>query len=143
MQGLCAGPAGRYHAASKGTGVDWAAIKTIITEGTGLSRDALHLLTGLGLYLLLTALLPRRSWPALPWLLILIAGLANEWADYLHETWPGQWRESLKDMITTLALPTLLILLGRFAPSLLVGRRQAASQDDATLAQDRVGDQAA
>lgn len=120
MQGLCAAAVDRYHAASKGTGVDWAAIKTIITEDTGLSRDALHLLTGLGLYLLLTALLPRRSWPVLPWFLILIAALANEWADYLNETWPGQWRESLKDMVTTLALPTLLILLSRFAPNLLV-----------------------
>lgn len=121
--------------------MDWAAIKTVITEDTGLSRDALHLLTGLGLYLLLTAVLPRRSRPILPWFLILVAGLANEWADYLHETWPGQWRESLKDMITTLSLPTLLILLGRFAPSLLVGRRQAA--DEATIVQEPADDRAA
>ena len=123
--------------------MDWAAIKTVITEDTGLSRDALHLLTGLGLYLLLTAVLPRRSWPILPWFLILVAGLANEWADYLHETWPGQWRESLKDMITTLSLPTLLILLGRFAPSLLVGRRQGSSAGESTVVGEPADEQAA
>ena len=120
--------------------MDWAAFKTLITEETGLSRDALHLLAGLGAYLLLTALLPRRVSPALPWLLILLAGLANEWADYLYETWPGQWIESLKDMATTLALPSLLIPLGRFAPHLLVRPRRPDDMEDVRAGQEPSGD---
>lgn len=120
--------------------MDWAVIKTVITDQTGLSRDALHLLVGLGAYFLLTAMLPRRVSPLVPWLLILVAGLANEWADYLYETWPGQWRESLKDMATTLALPTVLLLLGRFAPHLLVRPRRPDDMDRAREGQEPAGD---
>lgn len=120
--------------------MDWAAFKTLITDETGLSRDALHLLAGLGAYLVLTALLPRRVSPFLPWFLILVAGLANEFADYLDETWPGQWRESLKDMVTTLALPTLLILLARYAPTMLVRPRPVHGLDKVTLDQEPAGD---
>ena len=103
--------------------MDWAAIKTVITYGTGLSRDALHVLAGAGAYLLLAAILPRRASRWLAWLLVLAAAIANEWADYLNETWPGQWVETTKDLITTMALPSLLLLLGRFAPHLLVQER--------------------
>jgi hypothetical protein len=118
----------------------WSTAKALITEETGLSRDALHLLAGIGAYLILTAILPRRASPWLPWLLILVAGLANEYADYLYETWPGQWRESLKDMATTLGLPTLLILLGRFAPDLLVRRKPADAMGEPALEQEPAGD---
>ena len=100
--------------------MDWAAIKTVITGETGLSRDALHLLVGVGLYLLLVAMLPSRLSRWLAWLLVLIAALGNEWADYLHETWPGQGSETAKDLATTMALPTLLLFVARFAPHLLV-----------------------
>lgn len=120
--------------------MDWTAIKTVIVEETGLSRDALHLLTGLGAYLILTALLPRRVPPVVPWFLIFAAGLANEWADYLVETWPGQWRESLKDMITTLMLPSLLIFLGRFAPDLLLRPRPLDAMEKQALEPEPVGE---
>ena len=120
--------------------MDWAAFKTLITDETGLSRDALHLIAGLGAYLILTALLPRRVSPFAPWFVILLAGLANEWADYLYETWPGQWRESLKDMVTTLALPSLLILLGKFAPDLLVRANPVNAMEEAMLEQEPAGD---
>ena len=114
--------------------MDWAAIKTVITGETGLSRDALHLLVGIGLYLLLVAMFPRGAPRWLAWLLVLAAALANEWADYLHETWPGQGSETAKDLATTMALPSLLLLAGRFAPHLLV--RPQPSGD-----MDRPGDQ--
>lgn len=116
--------------------MDWATIKTAITVDTGLSRDALHILTGAGLYFLIVALLPRRVTPWVAWFVILAAGLANEWADYLYETWPGQWKESLKDMITTLALPTLLLLIGRFAPNLLVRRPRSGVRTGEEPAQE-------
>ena len=118
----------------------WSTAKALITEETGLSRDALHLLAGLASYLILTAILPRRVSPWLPWILILAAGLANEWADYLFETWPGQWRESVKDMVTTLSVPTLLFLLGRYAPDLLVRQRRAGDMGEPAFEQEPVGD---
>ena len=120
--------------------MDWAAIKTVITHETGLSRDALHLLAGIGLYLLLVAILPRRSGPWLAWLLILLAALGNEWADYLKETWPGQEIETIKDLITTMSLPTLLILVGRFAPHLLVRPRRPDDMESAGAGQEPAGD---
>ena len=120
--------------------MDWAALKTLITEETGLSRDALHLVAGLVTYVILTAILPRRVSPAVPWFIILVAGLANEWADYLYETWPGQWRESLKDMVTTLALPSLLILVGRLAPHLLVRPSRPDGMEVAGAGQEPTGD---
>ena len=120
--------------------MDWAAIKTVITDETGLSRDALHLLAGIGLYVPLVALLPRRAGPWLAWLLILIAALANEWADYLKETWPGQGSETAKDLVTTMALPTLLLLLGRYAPHLLVRPRRPDDMDRAREGQEPAGD---
>lgn len=108
--------------------MDWYAIKVSITEATGLDRDALHLLSGLFAQLLLALLLRRRLSAWLPWILILVASAANEWFDLSYEVWPDrstQWNESFKDMATTMALPTLLLLIGRFAPHLLVQKRCA------------------
>lgn len=127
--GLCAMQRRRYLPPRKRGRVDWAAIKTVITYETGLSRDALHVLAGVGAYLLLVAILPRRASRWLAWLLVLAAAVANEWADYLHETWPGQWVETTKDMITTMMVPTVLVLLGSFAPHLLV-RAPADPEDE-------------
>ena len=120
--------------------MDRGTIKVAFRIGPGLSRDALPLLVGVGLSLLLVAIFPRRASLCLAWLLVLVAGVANEWADYLHETWPGRWQESLKDMLTTMSIPTRLLIVGRFAPHLLV--RPAAPDDmvEAGTGQEPAGD---
>ena len=112
--------------------MDWYGIKVAITEATGLDRDALHLLSGLAAQLLLALALRRRLISWLPWVLILIAASANEWFDLNYEVWPErseQWNESFKDLATTMTLPTLLLLIGRFAPHLLVRSRCAGDMN--------------
>jgi len=142
-QGLSVTALRRYQPARKDEFVDWAIIwattKTAITDDTGLSRDALHVLTGFTAHVLLAALLRRSVASPVPWFLVLLLAGANEWADYLYETWPGQWKESLKDVVTTMALPSLLVLLSRFAPSLLV-RPRRRKDGDQTAGQELVGE---
>jgi len=92
--------------------------------GLGLSRDVLHVLLGVGVQFTLVVLL--RSWTGavLPWLLLLLGAAANEAYDLSREVWPAgyrlqQWFETLKDLITTMAVPTLLLVVSRYAPRLL------------------------
>ena len=126
--------------------MDWYGIKVAIAEATGMDRAALHLLGGVSAQLLFAVLLRRRVSSWLPWILIFIVAIANEWFDLSYETWPDrqeQWNEAYRDMVTTLALPSLLILLGRFAPHLLVRPRSAddmGDMEDAGAGQGPAGD---
>jgi hypothetical protein len=54
------------------------------------------------------------------------AEAANEIYDYRYEVWPDrsvQLAEGRRDGWNTMVIPTLLLLLCRYAPGLLVGRR--------------------
>lgn len=100
--------------------MDWIAFKTFVAEFTGLERDALHLLTGLGAQLFLV--FAFRSWFGAWWPvgLIALAALANEYVDISSEPWIGeearQYWESGKDLVTSLAFPVALLALARLAP---------------------------
>lgn len=100
---------------------DWFDVKALVEQLSGVSRDALHIYLGVAVQLFVAAL-PRQSlargWP---WLAALVAASANEWYDLHFATWPDvtqQRMESVKDMLTTLAIPTVLLLIARFAPAL-------------------------
>ena len=112
--------------------MDWWQMKYWVEETTGLNMDALHVHAGV-LAQLLVALVLRRSVASVwPWLLVLAAAVANEWWDLTYEIWPTrdeQWDESIRDTWNTMLLPTLLLLLSRFAPGLLV--RRAAPEEPA------------
>jgi hypothetical protein len=105
--------------------MDWYEIKLQIVLFTGLHMDALHVHVGI-LAQLLVALLLRRSVASFwPWLILLVAVGANEGFDLHYETWPGserdrQYQESIRDAWNTMLIPTLLLLLSRFLPRLLV-----------------------
>ena len=110
--------------------MDWHDAKLIFDSVTGLSRDALHVLAGVAGQVA-AALIVRRpiSSPA-PWLVVLFAAAANEWADLQHELWPDravQWSESIKDVLLTLLLPTLLLCLTRWLPGLFGTRTPAGT----------------
>jgi hypothetical protein len=118
------------------------AIKDAVSAATSLSRDALHLLAGLGAHVVLVLLF--RSWLGAWWPLLLILGaeLANEGFDLAYETWPeeereAQWMESVKDIITTLLLPVTLLLLSRFAPRLFDAPAPAVQPADEAAAADQ------
>jgi len=104
--------------------MNYFGFKLWLVTVTGLDMDALHVHAGI-IIQLLTALVLRRSLRSpLPWLVVLVAVLANEAYDLHYDPWPEaqhawQLAESAKDVWNTLAMPTLLLLLARFAPRLL------------------------
>jgi CHASE2 domain-containing sensor protein len=116
--------------------MNWFHFKEWLESTSGLDMDALHVHAGV-LVQLLVALLARRSlrspWP---WLAVLAAAAANEAYDLFYETWPNrdtQWAESVKDLLNTIALPTLLLLVARFAPALMVGRATSDQKQTSVL----------
>lgn len=114
--------------------MDWYQTKHWLVLFTGLDMDALHVHVGV-LAQIAVALLMRRTLASpWPWLLVLLAALANEWYDLTYEIWPPaergrQFMESVKDIWNTMLMPTLLLLLCRFAPRLFV--RPPAAEEPA------------
>ena len=99
----------------------WFHTKMFIEHASVISSDAMHVLAGV-LIQLLGALLFRRSvaswWP---WSGVLALTLLNEFIDLWMEQWPDlavQYGESAKDILLTMALPTLLLAAARFRPQL-------------------------
>ncbi len=102
--------------------MDWWEMKFWVSEATGLHMDALHVHAGVYAQILLALILRRSLASIWPWLLLLLAQIGNEWWDLTYEIWPtrdDQWSESISDTWNTMLLPTLLLLLSRFAPGLL------------------------
>ena len=102
----------------------WNDAKTFIEHTIGFSHDALHVMVGVCLQLLFAGLLRRSARSVWPWLMVLGLELANEWVDLHVEVWPQhamQWGESAKDVLLTMALPTLLLIVARCWPRLLIG----------------------
>jgi hypothetical protein len=106
----------------------WFDLKTMLEHSIVFNDDALHVLAGVLLQLLAAAVL--RSWigRAAPWLIVFALELANEASDLWVELWPqaarsAQLGEGLKDVLLTMALPTLLLATARWFPGVLQPRR--------------------
>lgn len=116
------------------TFLGWYQVKLFIEHASGISMDALHILVGFGIFLLSAQLLKRTVASTLPWLATLLLELGNEAYDLTVELWPdagSQLGEGAKDIMLTMALPTLLMLVARWRPALLGGGdRQARLADD-------------
>lgn len=81
-----------------------------------LAKDALHVHVGLALFLGCALIFrwPLKSWK--PWLVVLAAALAGEiWdlRDTLVRDAPLQLAGQAKDLVSTIAWPTILMLLAR------------------------------
>jgi diacylglycerol kinase len=100
----------------------WYQFKLFVEHASGISMDALHILVGFAVFILAAQLLKRTVASALPWLAVLVLELANEAYDLHVELWPDPWSqfgEGAKDIMLTMALPTLLLVLARWRPGLL------------------------
>ena len=101
---------------------DWYEFKLFLEHAIGFSMDAMHVIAGVLVQLLAAALL-RSSvarWP--PWLAALAIELLNEFSDLAVERWPKpgmQLGEGAKDVLLTMALPTVLLIVARTRPRLL------------------------
>lgn len=83
---------------------------------SGLPDPALHALLGLAIYLVAAIVLRRGLGSWLPWLITLGVQLVNEVADIGRDLLDGEifrWRGSLIDTVVTIAMPTLLLLIGK------------------------------
>ena len=105
--------------------MDWHGFKEWLETASGLDMDALHVHAGIACQLLAALLLRRSLRSPIPWLVVLGLVIANEYYDLNYEVWPNrgdQWAESIKDGWNTMLLPTVMLLVARFAPRLLTGR---------------------
>ena len=107
--------------------MDWQHIKDVIALWTGLERDALHIYAAL-LAQVGSALVLRRNlghWA--PWVFVLALAVGNELLDMYGDGLVEQWEidSGLHDLWNTMLLPTLLLLLARFAPRLVAAPREA------------------
>ena len=106
--------------------MNWVELKHWLSDITDLSQDALHIYAAL-LCQAGAAFLFRTSIARLgPWLFVLLVLAVNEVGDLLEpgraiETW--QILGGIRDLWNTMLLPTVLLLLARYAPGIM--RREA------------------
>jgi len=112
--------------------MDWHQVKQWAEAASGLDMDALHVHAGVALQILFALILRRPLSSPWPWLAVAATEAANEIYDYRYEVWPDrsvQLAEGIKDGWNTMVIPTLLLLLCRYAPGLMAGRRAASGAD--------------
>jgi hypothetical protein len=113
-------------------GFDSEAIKAAVAAWTELDRDALHVYAAILIQIGSAALLRRTLASPWPWLVVLAFALGNEWLDVYRDDLVEEWEKAaaLHDLWNTMLLPTFLLLVARFAPSLMTRtRREAPPQD--------------
>ena len=96
--------------------VIWHELKLLVEHASGVSMDALHVVAGVVIQVAVAALLRSSLGSWRPWLVVLVLELANEAMDLWVERWPHpgmQIGEGVKDIVLTMALPTLLLLAAR------------------------------
>ena len=106
------------------TFLGWYQVKLFIEHASGISMDALHILVGFAIFLLAAWVLKRGVADPVPWLATLMLEIGNEAYDLTVELWPdsgSQLGEGAKDVVLTMALPSLLMLVARWRPGLLWG----------------------
>ena len=112
----------------------WHQFKQFLEHASGISMDALHILAGFLIFILVAQLTRRSIASLVPWVALVTLELANEAYDLHAELWPdraSQLGEGAKDILLTMALPTLLMLLARLRPDLL-GREVAHPDTQST-----------
>ena len=104
---------------------DWYQLKLFAEHSTGVSMDALHVILGVVLQLLVALLFRSSLARPMPLLAVLALELVNEANDFRVEVWPDpgmQFGEAAKDIVLTMFLPTLIFLVASRRPKLLVQR---------------------
>jgi hypothetical protein len=109
--------------------MDWMGLKGL-AEALAVEKDALHIYAGFLIQVVAAFLLRKPLGHWLPWAAVLGVELANEAMDFRfgeeaqYQEW--QWIGARHDLVNTMILPTLLLLLCRYAPRLF---RPAAGED--------------
>jgi hypothetical protein len=89
--------------------------KTELTELLMLSRDALHIHVGLGIYVLAMLLLQRGPASVIPWFVVLAFELVNEFFDAFHGGHIDvDITGAARDVVNTMLWPTVALILTRW-----------------------------
>ena len=83
-----------------------------VEDSTGLSNDALHIYAAVFVQILVALTMRRSLAHPLPWACSLAFAFASQWA-------AGKQAVGLHGLAAATAVPTLLLILARFAPALL------------------------
>jgi hypothetical protein len=108
----------------------WHQGKLFVEHSLTISYDTIHVLVGILLWIVLGIALRRPLTSARPWLGLFAIILWNEAVDLFVERWPDpgkQYGEGAKDILLTMAIPTVLMFLARVRPDLFrsaAGRRR-------------------
>lgn len=99
----------------------WHQGKLFVEHAISIDHDALHVIVGVMLWIVLGLALRRSLSCVRPllWLFVLI--LWNEAVDLWTEQWPDpgqQYGEGAKDLLLTMLVPTMLLLAIRLRPAL-------------------------
>ena len=98
----------------------WSHVKDVIEAAVPIDNLMLHVIVGYALYALVVRLVRGPRAPLTAWLVVLAAILANEFVDLWIEQWPDpaqQYGESLRDLLWTMALPSVALFLARPLPA--------------------------
>jgi len=111
----------------------WIEIKDWLELSSGLDRDSLHIYAGVGIQLFVALIFRRSLASPIPWLLVVVAALANEYFDYslVPDRVNGDPRyldEAFRDIWNTLLLPSLFLAIARFWPAWLTGRARTVRE---------------
>lgn len=124
-------PFGRWQG-DQVTFLGWYQVKLFIEHASGISMDALHVVVGFVIFLIGARILKCSIASPLPWLALLMLELGNEVYDLHVELWPdlaSQLGEAAKDILLTMALPTLAACMVRWQPQLFARRAAGNSAD--------------
>lgn len=103
----------------------WYESKAWIETQVGMSRDLMHVQIGLGVFLAVALMLRRwRGGMLIAWVIVAALQTVNEVfdaRDWILWTGSVNWPETIKDYVTTLFWPTVLIAIWPW-----MGRRRHA-----------------
>jgi hypothetical protein len=105
--------------------LNWHQGKLFIEHMLSVSHQSLHIFIGLLLWISFGLIFrrPLSSW--WPWLSLFAIILWNETVDLWIEQWPDagqQYGEGAKDLLLTMAVPTVVMLTARVRPDLFHDR---------------------
>lgn len=110
--------------------IGWFEFKNYLSQVTHLQQDALHIYAAVLIQFAVAIVLRRSLASTIPWLCMIALLLINELFDLSEPGKPIElWQVlgGVHDIWNTIALPTVLLLAARFAPSLLTGKRRSAN----------------
>ena len=99
----------------------WHQGKLFIEHSVDVSHQSLHIFIGVLLWLAFGLVFRRPVTSWLPWVSLFGIILFNETVDLWIEQWPDpgqQYGEGAKDLLLTMAVPSIVMLAARARPSL-------------------------